>query len=306
MNPKVIIIILNWNGMKYTSECIYSLLNIEYDNFEILIVDNNSTEEDINKLKILLDNNKKVKAIFNKQNHGFAGGNNIGIDYSLNNGAEYIMILNNDTVVEKNFMKPLIEVFNNHKNVGIVAPQINYFDHPDIIWSAGGYISKIRGSGFALSNINEKKVKYLEKEVAFVSGCCMLIKKEVFEAIGNLDVQYFMYLEDVDFCLRASKAGFRIFVSHGSKIYHKVGKSTDNNLKPLPLYYVTRNRLLFLRKNYKDFFIIGFLYVLITMVLKSFIWFISGKKENLKPIIFAFRDFFKSRFGSINYKLFMI
>lgn len=299
MNPKISIIIINWNGIKDTIECISSLTNLEYSNYEIIVVDNNSEENDKNSLIILAKENPRLKLIFNSENLGFAGGNNVGIVDAIKNRANYILLLNNDTVVEKDFLLPLLRVFEQYPSTGIVAPKINYYDHPDIIWSAGGNISKIKGSGFALSNINERKICNLEKEVTFVSGCCMLIKKDVFDRVGLLDENYFLYLEDTDFCFRTIKAGYKIFVSYKSKIYHKVSRSTHNYLKPLPLYYVTRNRMYFVKKNFKKYVLVTFLYIILTMAIKSIFWIISGKTENLQSIIFAFRDFLKNKMGKI-------
>lgn len=306
MKPKVFIIILNWNGIGDTYECVNSLLNIDYDNYEILIVDNNSREKEINELKILSMNNPKVKLILNKQNLGFAGGNNIGIDYAIKCGAEYIMLLNNDTIVEKDFINPLLKVFEQCDNVGIVAPKINYYEEKNIIWSAGGKISRIRGSGYAVTNIHENKIKFTEKAVTFVSGCCMLIRREMFYKVGLLDENYFVYLEDADFCSRVINAGYKIIVSSQSKIYHKVSKSTRNKLNLLPLYYVTRNRLYFIKKNYPNYLIPSFLYISISMLLKSIIWIMSGNYNRLKPVYIAVKHFFKNQMGKIDYSSFII
>ncbi|MBK7630774.1 MAG: glycosyltransferase family 2 protein [Ignavibacteriales bacterium] len=134
----VFIIIINWNGYNDTNECINSILKISYPNYEILLVDNGSDKNEYEKVISL---KSKATLIRSEKNLGFSGGNNLGIKYALDCGADYLLLLNNDTIVEPNFLNPLLKVFEEEINVGIVAPQINYFNEPKKIWSAGGKIS---------------------------------------------------------------------------------------------------------------------------------------------------------------------
>jgi GT2 family glycosyltransferase len=294
MNPKITIVILNWNGYEDTSECIISLQKITYDNYQIVVVDNGSDDEEFNKLK---NNFPLIQVLRSDDNLGFTGGNNLGIKYSLEEKADYILLLNNDTIVEPNFIQPLLNVFEEDKNAGIVAPQINYFYEPRKIWTEGGKISRLRGSGFAYSDQIESNIKPYNKEVTFVSGCCMLIKKEVFEKIGLFDENYFLYVEDADLCYRTTHAGYKIIVTHSSKIHHKVSSSTKEYLSLLPLYYVTRNRLYFAKKNFPNFFIITVLYIVFSMSIKSIYWIFSNNSKNILIIINAFKDYFSKRMG---------
>ncbi|MBK8943744.1 MAG: glycosyltransferase family 2 protein [Ignavibacteriae bacterium] len=299
MNPKICIIIINWNGLKDTSECLESLKKVDYKNFVVIIVDNNSFGNDVEIIKKEFGDFVK-EIIVSKVNLGFSGGNNLGIKYALENGADFILLLNNDTIVEPDFLTILLDTFNKCKNAGVSAPQINYYNNKNIVWSVGGQISKIRGSGFAYSDENENQIEKKIREVNFASGCCLLIRKEVFEKIGMLDEKFFLYVEDTDFCFRTIKAGFKIIINPNSKIYHKVGNSTSINLKQIPLYYETRNRLYFAKKNFNIFFIITFLYIFVTMIYKSIIWFLNGKSENITSIKLAFRDFIEGNFGKLN------
>ncbi|MFZ1289664.1 MAG: glycosyltransferase family 2 protein [Melioribacteraceae bacterium] len=299
MIPKINIIILNYNGLNDTLECIVSLKKIDYENFEIIIVDNNSSGNDVDIIKEKFGDFVK-KIIVSSENLGFSGGNNLGIKYALENGGDFILLLNNDTIVEPDFLTILLDTFNKCKNAGVSAPQINYYNNKNIVWSVGGQISKIRGSGFAYSNVNENQIEKKIREVTFASGCCLLIKKEVFEKIGMLDEKFFLYVEDTDFCFRTIKAGFKIIINPNSKIYHKVGNSTSMNLKQIPLYYETRNRLYFAKKKFNIFFIITFLYIFVTMIYKSIIWFFNGKSENITAVNHAFKDFLNGSFGKLN------
>jgi len=296
--PKVSIVIINWNGYEDTYECIESLMKITYKNLEIVVVDNGSDTDDVLDLENKFE---KVKVLRNKENLGFSGGNNIGINYSLKQNSDFILLLNNDTTVNDNFLEPLVEKSLVTKDIGIIAPQINYYSNPKRIWSAGGKISKIRGSGFAFSNKLEIEHSNLLKEVTFVSGCCMLIKKEAFEKVGLFDEKYFLYTEDTDFCYRVNKTGLKIYITAESKIYHKVNKSTETTFSTLPLYYNTRNRLYFSKKNFKYFLPITFIYLSITMILKCIGWFITGKTSNISAVYRGFKDFLIGKMYHTNY-----
>jgi hypothetical protein len=297
-NPKIAIVILNWNGYGDTSECIISLHKITYDNYQIIVVDNGSDVEDFNRLK---NNFPNVKVLRSDVNLGFTGGNNLGIKSSLEEKTDFILLLNNDTIVEPNFIQPLLNIFEKNPNVGIAAPQINYFTEPKKVWTEGGRISKIRGSGFAYSErFDDGKIKG-DKEVTFVSGCCMLIKKEIFEKVGVFDDNFFLYVEDADLCYRTIKAGYKIIVSHNSKIYHKVNSSTRENLSLLPLYYVTRNRLYFASKSFPFIFIMTIFYIGFSMLIKILYWLLNNHSKNILIIIKAFKDFFNKEMGKSDF-----
>lgn len=298
--PSVFIIIVNWNGFWDTSECIRSILNISYDNYTIIVVDNSDKDESKELAKIF----SEVITLRSETNLGFAGGNNLGIEYALGKGADYILLLNNDTTVEKDFLNILVDSASNNKNIGITVPQINYYNEPHKIWSAGGTISKIRGSGFAETNTWENKVERKDKSVSFVSGCCMLIKKEVIKKVGMFDEMFFLYVEDTDLCFRVLKAGYSINVVSKTKIYHKIKGSTRNNFSVLPLYYTTRNRLYFAKKNFGSIYLLTVLYIFTIMLLKSFGWVFTGKLMNIYTVYRAFIDFYFSRLGKTDHNNF--
>ncbi|HKI79994.1 MAG TPA: glycosyltransferase family 2 protein [Ignavibacteriaceae bacterium] len=304
--PQVSIIILNWNGSQDTMECLKSLNNVTYRNIEIIVVDNGSKEAELRLLEDFLKG-KDVTFIKNKTNLGFTGGNNVGIKKALSNKADFILILNNDTMVSPGFIEPLLSVFNKSENAGIVAPQINYYNNKKLIWSAGGKIDKMRGSGFAISDQYERENNKIEKSVGFVSGCCMLVKREVFEVIGIFDENYFAYVEDTDLCYRTIQDGFKIFVAGNSKIYHKVSRSTIKNLTQLPLYYVTRNRLYFAGKNlnYLNYLVVR-LYLIVTMFFKTLLWSVSGKRLNISTVIKAFSDFDNDKMNKTDHNKFRV
>lgn len=256
---KAYIVIINYNGEKDTVECLDSLMKTQKGNFVIktIIVDNypeNPIDIDEGKYKGL-----GLKVIFNSQNLGFSGGNNVGINYALENGADYVLLLNNDTLVKPDFLLKLFEFAKKKKDAGIIAPKI-YFakgfefhkdrykkeDQGKVIWYAGGILDlkNVIGRHVGVDEVDHGQYNS-PGETGFASGCCMLIKKEVFEKVGFLDEKYFLYYEDSEFCLRAKKAGFKVFFTPDSIIWHKNAGSAGGSGSDIQDYYITRNRLLF-------------------------------------------------------------
>ncbi|MDH7605873.1 MAG: glycosyltransferase family 2 protein [Melioribacter sp.] len=294
MLPKVAIIVLNWNGFNDTSECLESLKSIHYGNYEIILVDNNSQG---NEYQILKEKYNGFVSWFikNDYNIGFAGGNNSGIKIALKNNFDYILLLNNDTVVEPDFLNRLIEYAEKNKKIGILTPKIIYHSNRNLIWAAGGYISKIRASGFSYGLNKSATTNNKERFCSFASGCCLLIRTEVFNEIGLLDDSYFLYLEDTDFCYKVNKSGYKILYIPSSIIYHKVSSSTSKESSILPLYYSIRNRLYFARKNLGFYYYLALIYVIIASLVK--IIFSREQKIKFKIFVSAIKDFFSGKIG---------
>lgn len=246
MEKKVFIVVLNWNGIGDAKECVSSLKNNSYANYQIVVVDNGSTD---NSAVILKREFPDITIIENGRNYGFAGGNNIGIEYSLKQGAEYILLLNNDTTVENAFLSKLVEAGESDEAVGLLESKICYYDDPKRIWFAGGMIDwlKIKGTHIGLDEMDSGQYDKIS-EVDFLTGCCLLVKRSVFEKIGKLSEEYFLYYEDTDFCLRARNSGFKCVYVPSSKIYHKVSRSTKPG-SPSYIYYHTRNGLYLAKRN---------------------------------------------------------
>jgi len=271
INPKVFIIILHFGNPKNTEECLKSLGNLEYDNFETVVIDNV------------------------RDNRGFAGGNNSGIKQALEKGASYILLLNNDTIVEPNFLKKLVEAGESDKKIGILGPAI-YEYGTNKIHFAGGKVNWLYTRG---THITELKIKSQKSKVVdYITGACLLIKREVIEKIGLMDEEYFLYCEDVDWCLKARKAGYKCIVVSEAKIWHKVSSSAKAESFSY-IYYHTRNGLLLAKKN-APFFI----------KLLAYLWsfwafgkqmiklvFFPSKKIWAKAIMLGINDFYKRKFG---------
>src|SRR3989338_7606720 len=188
-HPKIAIVILNWNGKTDTKECLNSLKNITYPNYEIILVDNGSVDGSV---EMLEKEHPEIMLIKNKENLGFTGGNNVGIKKALEHNADYVLLLNNDTIVEPDFLGTMVGVAEQDASIGIIGPKIYYYSLPYVIWSAGGkyisFLGKARTNGINQTDGPEYNV---QKKVSWVTGCAMMIKREVFEKIGLLKEQYF-------------------------------------------------------------------------------------------------------------------
>ena len=246
---KVAIIILNYKNSKDTIECVESLEKINYKNFNIIIVDNDSKDDSV---EILRNHFKDKHIILNSgKNGGFAYGNNIGIKYALENGADYVLLINNDTIVEDDFLNVLVETAEKDKGVAIATGLImNYYDKSKILYN-GGEIDWNKFYGYHLNERENFNVISEEKEITFATGCLMLIRKDIFKNIGFLSEEYFMYYEDVDFCAKVQNKGYKIVYNSNSKIYHKVSASSGEEESPFAIEWNTRNRLRFYRKYKK-------------------------------------------------------
>lgn len=245
--PKVGIILINWNQGKDTSSCLLSLRGLDYPNYEIVLVDNASTDGSPDRIKAAFPG---IVLIKNKENLGFAEGNNVGIRYLMSDKTDYVLLLNNDTEVEPNFLSELVKEAERHNDTGIVGPKILFFDRPDKIWYAGGFFNAVTGKTYHRGQNEADRGQYdLVTEVGFVSGCAMLIKRAVLEKLKGLDPDYFYSHEDVDLCLRAKALGYKLLYIPASRIKHKIAMSSGGRFSPLYIYYRVRNSILFMQKN---------------------------------------------------------
>jgi len=253
MLPKVFIIVLNWNNWPDTLECLESLKNNDYPNYQVVIIDNGSKE----KLKI---KNEKLKIIYNKENLGFAGGNNVGIKYVLEKGADYVLLLNNDTIVSQDFLSKLVEVGEKDKRFGLLGPKIYFYEQAIIgrdapkgrvapsgrFWFAGGQVNWLYNKG-TMRGYNEIDRGQYDlppvQETDYITGCCLLAKKEVIEKIGLMPEDYFLYYEDTDWSLKARRAGYKCIFVPQARIWHKGSKSSLEGSSSY-IYYHIRNGLI--------------------------------------------------------------
>lgn len=261
---KIAIIVLNWKQPKLTLETITSILKIKHDsfNYEIILVDNGSPDDSLKIFNQEYKNNKSIKILNTKANLGYAGGNNFGIDYALENNFDFLMLLNNDVLVDPNFIEELLKEATNYDIIGpkiYFAPGFEFHkdryqkkDLGKVIWSMGGQMdwNNIYGSNIGIDEVDRGQFGKIISNVDFISGCCLMASRQVFEKIGKLDDTYFMYLEDVDFCHRAKMAGFKMACIPNSIIWH-VNSGSTNGPGHLQNYFITRNRIYFAYKYAK-------------------------------------------------------
>ncbi len=286
---KVGIILVNYNGAKYNEECIRSIKESTYNNYEIIVVDNCSTDKSVEQLQKQF--NKEIKIIQSKENLGFSGGNNLGIKYALTSKCDYIMLLNNDTTIHAEMIKIMIEtaVLNNFK---VIAPKIFYYDNPKMIWSTGTTIHWKKGipkqNGINVIDNGEFQERI---EVESATGCCILIHKDVVENIGMLSEEYFLYYEDTDYSATIQSKKIKIIYEPKAIMYHKVSASTGGEESPNYIYYNTRNRLIFNKKfNYENR-LTYIPYFYITRLFKICIWLLKGRIDLIKATIQGIKDF---------------
>jgi GT2 family glycosyltransferase len=303
MNPKVSIIILNWNGWKDTIECLESLYQITYPNYDVIVVDNGSEDESIEKIKEYaegkikveskffeydpsnkpikiikytrekaeagggkekeiadLSSNKKLIIIKNEKNYGFAKGANIGMRYGLATGTEGMLLLNNDMVVDKEFLSELVKIADNNSRIGVATPKVYYYSEQDRIQFCAARIDLWTGRMF-VEGINKLDVGQHEqvKEVDYGHGGCSLIRREVLETVGLLDAGYFLYWEDMDYWFRARSKGYKIIYTPGARVWHKGGAtSLKTGLHP---YYSTKGRFRFIAKHAASVQLVSFFFL---------------------------------------------
>lgn len=298
MIPKVFIIVLNWNRHQDTIECIHSIRKINYPRYEIVIVDNGSTD---GSEEILRHAFPDIKFIQNGENLGFAEGNNVGIRYALKNGADYTVILNNDTAVDEGFITELVKAAESDSSIGIASSKIYFYDQPDIIWYAGAILDLKTGKSKHIG-YNEKDAGQYDtmRETDRACGCSMMISRRACEAVGLMDPEYFCYGEEVDWSLRTRNAGYKVVFVPGSKVWHKISATTGGTGTGYYLYYSVRNHLRLL-KTYQPFTVKVFEIMRDALVIGRYVFSLFtmnvNKIRGIRNICMGITDYYRGRFG---------
>ena len=221
--PSVTVIVLNWNGKDLTIDCLESLQRVNYLNFNILVVDNGSTDGSVELLK---EKFPEVSILVLEKNLGYAAGNNRGFDSLKHDQPEYVIFLNNDTIVDENFIEPLVEQLLTHKKASQTVPKIYYENDPKLIWYAGGIVNLWTGSIYHLGIRQYDGSAYSKtRKTKYATGCCFCMRYEEFKEFGGFDETFPMYSEDVDLSLWIRAAGKQVWFVPDSKIWHKVSAS---------------------------------------------------------------------------------
>jgi len=227
--PSVAVVILTWNGKALTLDCLRSLEAVTTSDVRVMVVDNASTDGTIDAVRARYG--ERVSIVVNSSNLGFAGGNNVGIRKALDDGARFVLLLNNDTTVDPALIEELLGPMRESSAIGIAAPKIYYAQPVDRIWYAGGEISFWKGTARHVGIRQVDRGQYDEpRDVAYATGCALMVRREVFERVGYLDQSYRAYFEDADLCMRARRAGFRIRYLPRARVWHRISASTGGQL----------------------------------------------------------------------------
>ena len=273
----VSVITVNFNQTAVTFQMLDSFRKVEYPEMEIIVVDNGSKDRSIEELP---KEYPEVIFVRSEKNLGFAGGNNLGLDHAK---GEYILFINNDTEVDRAFLNPLVEKLKESDEIAMVSPKIMFFHHPGTIQFAGY-------TDLNTITIRNRLIGYHEKDTGqynlshptpFGHGAAMMVKSKVISKIGPMADIYFLYYEELDWCTRFTKAGYKIWYVSNSLVYHKESVSTGK-MSPLKIHYLTRNRILYTRRNIKGFrFFLSMVYQILISGPKNMIQFLLQGRFDL-------------------------
>lgn len=272
-NKNIYSIILNYNSADESIALFKNLGEQQNDYLTILVIDNHSNEKD---QKNLLNNIPIKNLIFNEKNLGYAGGNNVGIEIALKNGADYVWILNPDIRVESQTLNTLFRTVIEDKTLAAIGPRITHRNNPDKIFSDGGMIAMNENYSAYHKHHNAELTsgsKTIDYDISFIDGSCILLNCEAIKEIGKLPEEYFLYFEETDWCFKARKHKWKLAIDSNAAV------SNLTSVKRATFYYhITRNKIIFCKKYHPNF----------TQVRIYFI------KELLKEALFRFKgNYFK-------------
>ena len=287
--PRVASVIVHYTGRDDTRECLESLRGLTYPNWEAILVDQGQEDGMVEEARARFP---ETVLIENRENLGFAGGNNVGIRAALERGADFIFLLNNDTTVAPDLLDALVGAAQRAPRLGISGPTMFYADEPQTVWSCGGMVD---GQGRVSHPHQGEKdptgTRFAPRETDYIVGCGLLVRRDVLEQIGLFDERFFLYFEETDLCARARAAGWEVKTTAG-RLWHKISRATGRD-SPGTLYYMRRNQLLYLARNGTA---AGRRAALLDDLRLYLVWTI--KRDPRRPILRrAVRDFLAGRFG---------
>lgn len=294
LDVRVAIVLVNWNGLDFTKACLDSLRKVDFSDFRVFVVDNASQNKEGEVLKSAFP---EIELIQSRKNRGFTGGNNLGIRAALDQGFGHVLLLNNDTLVEPDFLKKMMGTMQSDPKLGVVQPMICFLHDRGKIWSAGGKWNSLFCRAVTLGDrkiLDGYEIK--STNLDWATGCSLLISKEALEAVGTLDDNFFAYFEDVDWSLRIRKAGFEIALCEFAKIYHEAGasskkKGSEGTLSPRVFYFHVRNQFYLIRKHSGG---ASYFLAVIYHSFRFFAWMgyfcLRGRFKKLSAVFNGFRD----------------
>lgn len=287
--------IVNWNNYPDTIECLNSLREVTYNNYQIIVVDNGSKNESV---KNITNMNPRLNVIALKENLGFPGGCNVGIKAALEIGAEHIFLLNNDTIIcDKEILDKMASFMDTNLEMGMISPVILY-NNSDKIWFCGGQLDRNTGI-LELWDSGEKWRDFANPSVrpcSFLAGCALFVRTHILSKTDGLFEPYFLTSEESELCVRIADMGYGLGVFEGAKIYHKISRSVGVQ-SPLGVYFLYRNKLFFAKRNAQNFGPAA-LFKIIRYYISGFIAYsIKGKFDLSVALMRGVRDFILGRDG---------
>jgi len=275
------LVILAWNQLTETLQCLESIQSLNHPPEHILLVDNGSTDETVS---TVLQGYPGVTIIRSEENLGVSGGYNLGMDYALKQGADYVLIMNNDVVMAPDFLDQLLEVARLRPDIGIVQPKIyHYYGDQTRLWIVGARwrpfppAIKMVGAG-------QKDGPPFDhvQELEYAPSCALLISTEAIKKAGMFDEVYFFYFDDWDYCIRVRQAGFKIYFAPGAKLWHKVSVSTAKSDRASRWWYIYGRSTVRFHATYQSLWLVCLvnLWFIIREVLK-------GKFKRIVPYLFG-------------------
>jgi GT2 family glycosyltransferase len=317
--PKVAIITLNWRNYKDTIDCLDSLLKQEYPYFQIFVLDNGSHDGSVEHieewgqrfgsdfLSVYADKaeplsfNHGIILLKSKENLGYAGGNNLACQFAVKTEAHYIWFINNDTVQDRKALSALVEAAQTNYRAGMVCSKALYFDKPEVVESMGATLIAPFGIFKHIAQgLKNHSVDTIPKEIPYIYACSFLVNVKLIKEVGLFDERYFLLREESDWSIRARRKGWKLYVTPGSRVWHKVSSSIGRR-SDIFFYYVTRNTLLFMWKHYIFFLPLTALSMLFLVsgliVIDNFFSARKNLIRKLKMMTLGYIHFFSRRFG---------
>lgn len=299
----IYVVIPTYNRSEDLHACLESLVSAGLDEAQIVIMDNCSVDDTVERVQ---QEFPETVLFALESNLGATGASNIGFNFALEQGAQFVLRLDSDTVVNPDFLKPLLQAAFDDPQIGIVAPKIYYYQPPDEIWYAGAE-AHLWHFGAIRTHRYEKDAprNSSPREVDYAWGAAMLIKRQVLEKTKGFDTDFFVYYEELDFCRRVQKLGYKIFYEPQSKIWHKVGSSANN---AWTAYHWNRSKMLFFKKHAKNtphrvaLVAYAFLYAFFDEVMKVFA--LRDKSGNRGPLKYAIKGLSHGLSGTMAENLF--
>lgn len=301
MPKRVAVIVVHLHGFEVTNGCLFSLAASGCTDLDVVLVDNGSSNGSAAQL---LAAHPYIKLLRSPHNAGFTGGNNLGMQYALKEGYEFVLLLNNDTFVSPGFLEPMLRYLEQNRKVAAVQPKIFFHHDRNKLWSAGSFYNKILGFTYTRGlNKGNQPVYDTPLAVDWISGCALLVRSAVLRQTGLFDPNMFLYFEDADLSFRIRKAGYGLAYVPASVIYHIAGASgkregQKNTVQPFVYYYNLRNRIWFLKK-YSAWYLLPTVVLANSFYIGALIGFflLRGRTAKFKAVLNALKDGWRGKIG---------